>query len=183
MSRPGWQARADIRQIRAGPHRAELVRHVISVVGGGGWPPPALLAIWCLISGSRVLAVAIDAPQSSVPVASTPCGGSVGQRRAWHVARTDLQAGRNDKQQRGKGEMHCVNLPGQRLTARDFDRQVAEFQVRAAVMNGFTALGIPVIEVVGQVCPGKGEACPSALLCNRANLRVSGGYSELIEVE
>lgn len=27
--------------------------------------------------------------------------------------------------------------------ARDFDRQVAEFQVRVAVLNGFTALGIP----------------------------------------
>jgi len=33
--------------------------------------------------------------------------------------------------------------------ARDFDRQVAEFQVRVAVLNGFTALGIPVTEVVG----------------------------------
>ena len=45
--------------------------------------------------------------------------------------------------------MHCVKLPGQRLLARDFDRQVAEFQVRVAVLNGITALGIPVIEVVG----------------------------------
>jgi hypothetical protein len=35
------------------------------------------------------------------------------------------------------------------LAARDFDRQAAEFQVRVAVLNGFTALGIPVIEVVG----------------------------------
>jgi len=43
--------------------------------------------------------------------------------------------------------MHCVKLPGLRLAARDFDRQVAEFQVRVAVMNGFTALGIPVTEV------------------------------------
>ncbi len=33
--------------------------------------------------------------------------------------------------------------------APDFDRQVAEFQVRLAVLNGFTALGIPVIEAVG----------------------------------
>ena len=33
--------------------------------------------------------------------------------------------------------------------ARDFDRQEAEFQVRVAVLNGFTALGIPVTEVVG----------------------------------
>ena len=32
---------------------------------------------------------------------------------------------------------------------RDFDRQVAEFQVRAAVLNGFTALGIPVTTAAG----------------------------------
>ena len=45
--------------------------------------------------------------------------------------------------------MPCVKLPGQRLSARDFDRQLAEFQVRVAVLNGFTALGIPVTEAVG----------------------------------
>ena len=45
--------------------------------------------------------------------------------------------------------MHCVKLLGQRLMARDFDRQVGEFQVRVAVLNGFSALGIPVTEVMG----------------------------------
>jgi len=40
-------------------------------------------------------------------------------------------------------------LLGQRFSARDFDRQVAEFQVRVAVLNAFTALGIPVTEVAG----------------------------------
>ena len=44
--------------------------------------------------------------------------------------------------------MHCVKLLGQRLMARDFDRQVAEFQVRVAVLNGYTARGIPVTKVV-----------------------------------
>ncbi len=39
--------------------------------------------------------------------------------------------------------------PGQRLTARDFDRQVAAFQVPVAVLDGFTALGIPVTQAVG----------------------------------
>lgn len=38
--------------------------------------------------------------------------------------------------------MHCVKLLGQRIMARDFDRQVAEFQIRVAVLNGYTALGI-----------------------------------------
>lgn len=46
-------------------------------------------------------------------------------------------------------KMHCIKLLGQRLSARQFDRQVAEFQVRVAVLNGYTALGIPVTEVTG----------------------------------
>lgn len=45
--------------------------------------------------------------------------------------------------------MHCVKLLGQRLSARDFDRQVAEVQIRVAVLNGFTALGTPTTEVAG----------------------------------
>ena len=46
-------------------------------------------------------------------------------------------------------KMHCVKLLGQRLAARDFDRQVAEIQIRAAILNGFTALGIPRTVAVG----------------------------------
>ena len=46
-------------------------------------------------------------------------------------------------------KMHCMKLLGQRLMAGNFDRQVAEVQVRIAVMNGYTALGIPVTEAVG----------------------------------
>ena len=53
------------------------------------------------------------------------------------------------RRSRAETKMHCVKLPGQRLSARDFHRQVAEFQVRAAVLNGFTALGTPVTEAVG----------------------------------
>ena len=45
--------------------------------------------------------------------------------------------------------MHGVKLLGQRLMAREFDRQVAEFQVRVAILNGFTALGIPITTVAG----------------------------------
>ena len=42
-----------------------------------------------------------------------------------------------------------MKLLGQSLMARDFDRQVAEIQIRAAILNGFSALGIPITEVVG----------------------------------
>ena len=53
------------------------------------------------------------------------------------------------RRSRVETKMHCVKLLGQRLMARDFDRQVAEFQVRVAVLNGYTALGIPVTKRVG----------------------------------
>ena len=58
--------------------------------------------------------------------------------------------------------MHCVKLLGQspplthsanvlpeRRMARDFDRQVAELQIRAAVLNGYTAHAIPITEPMG----------------------------------
>jgi hypothetical protein len=53
------------------------------------------------------------------------------------------------RRSRAETKMHCVKLLGQRLMARDFDRQVAEFQVRVAVLNGYTTLGIPVTKVAG----------------------------------
>jgi hypothetical protein len=48
-----------------------------------------------------------------------------------------------------------------------FERQVAEFEVRVAVMNDFTALGIPVIKVARWSRPDKGEVQRSADLCSR----------------
>ncbi len=40
-------------------------------------------------------------------------------------------------------KMHCFKLLGERIMARDFDRQVAELQIRAAIPGRFTALGRP----------------------------------------
>ncbi len=40
-------------------------------------------------------------------------------------------------------KMRCVKLLGERVMARDFKRQVAELQVRAAILNRFTQLGTP----------------------------------------
>ena len=53
------------------------------------------------------------------------------------------------RRSRVETKMHCVKLLGQRLSARDFDRQVAEIQIRAAILNGFTALAIPRTVAVG----------------------------------
>jgi hypothetical protein len=66
--------------------------------------------------------------------------------------------------------MHCATRLGQRVMARDFGRQAAEFRVRVAVLNGSTALGMPVTTVVGQVCPGQGAVQSSPDWCNRAAL-------------
>jgi hypothetical protein len=60
--------------------------------------------------------------------------------------------------------MHCVKLLGQRLMQRDFDRQVAEVQVRIGVLNGYTALGIPNTKAVEEIRLTKGEPCPSVHL-------------------
>ncbi|MBK0329624.1 IS5 family transposase [Rhodobacteraceae bacterium F11138] len=53
------------------------------------------------------------------------------------------------RRSRVETKMNCIKLLGQSLMSRDFDRQVAEIQVRIAVLNRYTALGIPVTEAVG----------------------------------
>ncbi len=40
-------------------------------------------------------------------------------------------------------KMRCFKLLGERVMARDFDRQVAELQVRATILNRFSCLGTP----------------------------------------
>ncbi len=45
---------------------------------------------------------------------------------------------------RVESKMNCIKLLGKSLMAKDFERQVAELQVLIAVLNGYTALGIPV---------------------------------------
>lgn len=52
-------------------------------------------------------------------------------------------------------------VAGQRV-AWDFDRHVAEFQVRVAVLNGFTALCIPVTQPFGSACLGTGAFLSSS---------------------
>lgn len=42
-----------------------------------------------------------------------------------------------------ESKMRCFKLLGERVMARTFDRQVVELQVRAALLNRFSALGRP----------------------------------------
>ena len=53
------------------------------------------------------------------------------------------------RRSRVETKMNCLKLLGQKLMARDFDRQTAELEVRIAILNRFTALGIPVTQPVG----------------------------------
>ena len=53
------------------------------------------------------------------------------------------------RRSRVETKMHCMKLLGQSLMARNFERQVVEIQIRIAVLNRYTALGIPVTEPVG----------------------------------
>jgi chromosome condensin MukBEF MukE localization factor len=44
--------------------------------------------------------------------------------------------------------MRCFKLLGERVMASDFDRQVAELQIRATILNRFTRLGTPTTVAV-----------------------------------
>ena len=45
--------------------------------------------------------------------------------------------------------MRCLKLLGERVMSRDFDRQVAELQIGAAILNRFAALGTPITRRAG----------------------------------
>ena len=45
--------------------------------------------------------------------------------------------------------MRCLKLLGERVMSRDFDRRLAELQIRAAILNRFTAIGAPLTQRAG----------------------------------
>ena len=53
------------------------------------------------------------------------------------------------RRSRVETKMRCFKLLGERVMARDFDRQAAELQIRAAILNRFTAIGTPQTQRVG----------------------------------
>jgi len=78
------------------------------------------------------------AARNEAQCASNYLGRTLWRRRSGYHRRSRLET-----------RMHCVKLLGQQLMARDLDRQVAELQVRIAVPNLYTALGIPVTVALG----------------------------------
>lgn len=94
---------------------------------------------------------AVIPPRNNAKPWKTVTAGAVARNEALRAAKyLDRALWRRwsgyHRRSRVETKMHCVKLLGQRLMARDFDRQVAELQVRIAVLNGYTALGIPVTE-------------------------------------
>lgn len=97
---------------------------------------------------------AVIPPRKNAKPWKTVTAGAVARNEALRVSKYLGRAiWRNfsgyHRRSRVETKLHCIKLLGQRLMARDFDRQVAEVQVRIAVMNGYTALGIPITEAVG----------------------------------
>ena len=90
-------------------------------------------------------------------IASVTADGAYDTRR-WHneALRAADHLGRTiwrwwsgyHRRSRIETKMHCIKLRGQRLTARDFERQIAEFHLPVASLNRFTALGIPLTQAV-----------------------------------
>ncbi len=95
---------------------------------------------------------AINPPRKNANPWKPATAGAIARNE---ILRTSKRVGRTiwrrwsgyHRRSRAETRMHCVKLLGQRLSARDFDRQVAEFQVRVAVLNRFTAIGTPVTKV------------------------------------
>ena len=87
------------------------------------------------------------------------------------ILRTSKRVGRTiwrrwsryHRRRRAKTRMHCMKLLGQRLSARDFDRQLAEFQVRVAVRNGLTHSAHPSRRPRDKSVRRKGNSGPQAI--------------------
>jgi hypothetical protein len=90
-------------------------------------------------------------------------GVKIGRRSPHHGGQ--FCTPKHNRKSRAETKLHSVKPLDQRLMVSDFERKVIQFQVRAAVLNCFTALGMPVTEAVVRVCPGKGEPRPLSHLC------------------
>ena len=100
-------------------------------------------------------AIALRQAQAIIPVrknAKRPWKENrPGARARNETLRATLRLGRNiwkrwsgyHRRSLVKTKMRCVKLMGEWVMAQDFDRQVAELQVRPAILNRFTQLGTP----------------------------------------
>ncbi|THH34195.1 IS5 family transposase [Aliishimia ponticola] len=99
-------------------------------------------------------AAAVIPPRKNAKPWKPTSPGAVARNEALRASKYLVRAIRRrwsgyHRRSRVESKMNCIKLLGQSLMARDFERQVAELQVRIAVLNGYTALGIPVTVAVG----------------------------------
>ena len=67
-----------------------------------------------------------------------------------------------------EAQMRCLKAFGERIAARDPDRQTAEIQIRVALLNRFNALGTAEIVRVALSPFGKGDATlPASVMQQR----------------
>jgi hypothetical protein len=98
----------------------------------------AIAARGATASGIVLGPMAADAsPRNAILRTSKRVGWTILRRWIGHHRRSRAEARRNR-----------VKRLGQRLCARAFNRQVAEFPVPAAILNSFSALAMPVTETV-----------------------------------
>ena len=152
------------RAARPDPARSgDRQRHVASVTADGAFDTRK-----CHDAIAGRGAHAVIAPRKNAKPWKPDTAGAVARNEA---LRASKRLGRTiwrrwsgyHRRSRAETKMHCVKLLGvkllgvkllgvkllgQRPTSRDFHRQVAELQVRVAVLNSFTAIGTPVTEAV-----------------------------------
>ena len=97
---------------------------------------------------ARREAVAIIPPRRNAKPWSTNSPGAPARNEALRAIKRRGRTLRrrwsgHHRRSRVEAETNCVKLLGQRPAARDLDRQTAELQVRIAILDRFTALGIP----------------------------------------
>jgi len=117
---------------------------IASVSGDGAYDTKACHEAIALRAADAI----IPTRKNAKPWKTNRCGAEARNE----ILRTTRRLGRaiwkkwSGYQQRSLVEtkMRCFKLPGERVMARDFDCQVAELQVRAAVLNRFTRLGTPI---------------------------------------
>jgi hypothetical protein len=68
-------------------------------------------------------------------------------RATWHYGRAFWKRWTGYRiRSRIEAMMRCLKACGERIAARDKDRQIAEIRIRIALMNGFSSLG--TVEIV-----------------------------------
>lgn len=78
---------------------------------------------------------------------------------------------RHHRRSRVEAKRRCLKLPGERLMARDLDRQTAEIHIRVALLNRLTQLATPETTRVASRQQGSGEPRPPAEPRDKAGLR------------